>query len=64
MTNILLVNLWECLKDPTLVISPIDSTKFVGGAGIVAAHASGLGAKVDFLSVASKDEFLILQKRN
>lgn len=43
-------------EDPTLVISPIDKTKYVGGAGIVAAHASMLGAKVDFFSVAGKDE--------
>lgn len=50
-------------EDPTLVISPIDSTKFVGGAGIVAAHASGLGAKVDFLSVASKDEVFDFAKK-
>ena len=43
-------------EDPILVISPIDKTKYVGGAGIVAAHASMLGAKVDFFSVAGKDE--------
>lgn len=43
-------------EDPTLVISPLDKTKFVGGAGIVAAHASLLGAKVDFYSIAGKDK--------
>jgi rfaE bifunctional protein kinase chain/domain len=43
-------------EDPTIVVSPIDSIKFVGGAGIVAAHAAGLGAKVSFISVTGNDE--------
>ena len=42
-------------EDPTIVVTPIDATKFLGGAGIVAAHAAGLGAKVDFISVAGND---------
>ncbi|NEO82890.1 MAG: adenylyltransferase/cytidyltransferase family protein [Spirulina sp. SIO3F2] len=42
-------------EDPTVVVTPIDSTQFVGGAGIVAAHASGLGATVKFCSVAGQD---------
>ena len=42
-------------EDPTIVVSPIDSRKFLGGAGIVAAHASGLGAKVNFISVVGID---------
>lgn len=42
-------------EDPTIVVSPVDSTRFVGGAGIVAAHAAGLGAKVQFISVAGND---------
>jgi rfaE bifunctional protein kinase chain/domain len=42
-------------EDPTIVISPIDSRKFIGGAGIVAAHAAGLGASVNFISVVGKD---------
>jgi rfaE bifunctional protein kinase chain/domain len=42
-------------EDPTIVVSPIDSRKFIGGAGIVAAHASGLGAKVHFISVTGND---------
>ena len=42
-------------EDPTIVVTPIDSSIFLGGAGIVAAHASGLGAKVTFLSVAGDD---------
>ena len=42
-------------EDPTIVISPIDSRKFIGGAGIVAAHAAGLGAQVNFISVFGND---------
>jgi rfaE bifunctional protein kinase chain/domain len=42
-------------EDPTIVVSPIDSRKFVGGAGIVAAHAAGLGANVNFISVVGND---------
>lgn len=43
-------------EDPTLVITPVESKRFVGGAGIVAAHARGLGASVRFISVAGQDE--------
>lgn len=43
-------------EDPTIVVTPIKSDRYVGGAGIVAAHASGLGAQVDFFSVTGKDE--------
>jgi rfaE bifunctional protein kinase chain/domain len=42
-------------EDPTIVVSPIDTTKFLGGAGIVASHASGLGAEVNFISVTGDD---------
>ncbi len=43
-------------EDPTIVVTPIDTTSFIGGAGIVAAHASGLGASVEFISVVGKDD--------
>jgi rfaE bifunctional protein kinase chain/domain len=43
-------------EDPTLVVTPVESKRFVGGAGIVAAHALGLGASVKFISVAGQDE--------
>ena len=43
-------------EDPTVVVTPIDSTRFLGGAGIVAAHAAGLGASVQFLSISGTDE--------
>ena len=42
-------------EDPTIVVTPIDSTRFLGGAGIVAAHAAGLGASAQFVSVTGKD---------
>jgi rfaE bifunctional protein kinase chain/domain len=42
-------------EDPTIVVTPIDSTCFIGGAGIVAAHAAGLGASVWYFSVAGND---------
>lgn len=42
-------------EDPTIVVMPVDSTRFLGGAGIVAAHAAGLGASVQFISVTGKD---------
>jgi len=45
-------------EDPTIVVSPIHTDQFVGGAGIVAAHAHGLGADVRFFSVASDDAAL------
>lgn len=43
-------------EDPTIVVRPIQSTCFLGGAGIVAAHAAKLGAQVNFLSVVGNDE--------
>jgi len=43
-------------EEPTVVVTPIDTTRFVGGAGIVAAHAASLGAKVTFISLAGGDE--------
>lgn len=42
-------------EDPTLVVTPIQSEKFVGGAAIVAAHARTLGADVSYFTVAGKD---------
>jgi len=43
-------------EDPTIVVTPINCNRFVGGAGIVAAHARGLGAKVTYFGVVGKDE--------
>lgn len=42
-------------EDPTIVVTPVHRQSFVGGAGIVAAHASTLGAHVDYFSVAGPD---------
>ena len=44
-------------EDPTIVVTPIMLNKFLGGAGIVAAHARGLGAgKVRFITVTGDDD--------
>ena len=42
-------------EEPTLVVTPLDTARFLGGAGIVAAHAAGLGASALFISVAGND---------
>ncbi len=43
-------------EDPTIVVNPIHDKHFLGGAGIVAAHAKSLGANVDLYSVVGVDE--------
>ena len=43
-------------EEPTVVVTPVDSQKFLGGAGIVAAHTVGLGAKTTLISIIGKDE--------
>jgi rfaE bifunctional protein kinase chain/domain len=43
-------------EDPTIVVSPIQRSRFIGGAAIVAAHAKGMGAEVRYFSVAGRDE--------
>ena len=43
-------------EDPTLVVTPNRQQKFVGGAGIVAAHAGGLGGKVTYSGLIGEDE--------
>jgi rfaE bifunctional protein kinase chain/domain len=42
-------------EDPTIVVTPIRSDRFVGGAAIVAAHARGLGAQVKYFGVSGVD---------
>lgn len=42
-------------EDPTIVVTPVMQERFVGGAGIVAAHARSLGAQVTFFSVLGAD---------
>lgn len=43
-------------EEPTVVVTPIDSRKFLGGAGIVAGHVAALGAKTFFLTVMGSDD--------
>lgn len=42
-------------EDPTIVVTPVLQERFVGGAGIVAAHARGLGSRVHFFTVLGPD---------
>lgn len=43
-------------EDPTIVVTPVLQQSFIGGAGIVAAHAATLGATVDYFSVVGGDD--------
>jgi len=43
-------------EEPTLVVKPVDTKKFIGGAGIVALHSSSLGSKTNFFSIAGNDD--------
>lgn len=42
-------------EDPAIVVTPLDRQQFIGGAGIVAAHAAGLGSNVSFYSITGGD---------
>lgn len=42
-------------EEPTLVVTPVETSRFLGGAGIVAGHAASLGAEVYLLSVVGDD---------
>ena len=42
-------------EDPTIVVTPLHQDLFVGGAGIVAAHAVGMGARVSLITVTGAD---------
>ena len=42
-------------EDPSLVVTPVDKRRFLGGAGIVAAHAAGLGATASLVTVTGSD---------
>jgi rfaE bifunctional protein kinase chain/domain len=50
-------------EDPSIVVTPIKHDFFVGGAGIVAAHASGLGAEVQLFSVIGDDSTAIYARK-
>ena len=51
-------------EDPTIVVTPIRNDRFIGGAGIVAAHAIGLEAKVNYFGVTGADEIADYAKRS
>ncbi len=42
-------------EDPTVVVRPLSRATFLGGAGIVSAHARSLGKHVDFFTVLGRD---------
>ena len=42
-------------EDPTIVVSPIESQTFVGGAGIVSAHARSFGTEATLFTVFGED---------
>lgn len=50
-------------EDPTIVVRPLESKKYLGGAGIVASHASNLGASVHFLSICGNDDAGVFSKQ-
>ena len=48
---------------PVLVVRELKARQYLGGAAIVAAHASSLGANCHYLSVAGEDENANLVKQ-
>lgn len=42
-------------EEPTIVVTPVDSRRFLGGAGIVAAHCASLGANTHLITVTGED---------
>jgi rfaE bifunctional protein kinase chain/domain len=42
-------------EDPTIVVTPLMTEKFIGGGGIVASHARSLGAEVHYITVSGND---------
>lgn len=42
-------------EDPTIVVSPIESQTFVGGAGIVSAHARSFGTEAALFTIFGED---------
>ena len=50
-------------EDNSLVVKESSENLFVGGAGIVALHAAGMGSKIDFYTVAGNDEMYKFAKK-
>jgi len=44
-------------EDPTIVVTPLFSNTFLGGAGIVSGHLKGLGANVSFFTITGADDY-------
>ena len=42
-------------EDPSIVVTPVSKERFIGGAGIVAMHASRLGSTTSYVSVVGDD---------
>jgi len=51
-------------ESPSIVVTPIDSKRFFGGAGIVAAHCKSLGAHTTLITVMGDDEISNWSKRS
>lgn len=43
-------------ESPSIVVTPVDSKRFFGGAGIVAAHCRSLGAETTLITAIGNDE--------
>lgn len=43
-------------EDASLVVTPLDHRRFIGGSGIVAAHAASLGASSTLITVMGRDD--------
>lgn len=43
-------------EEPAIVVTPIDQRRFLGGAGIVAAHCASLGADTTLITLRGDDE--------
>lgn len=50
-------------EEPTIVVTAVDKKKFLGGAGIVAAHCSALGAETFLISVVGNDGTALWAKK-
>lgn len=43
-------------EDPAVVVSPVETERFLGGAAIVAGHVAGLGAHCDLIATVGDDD--------
>ena len=47
-------------EDPTIVVQPTREEQYLGGAGIVAAHARALNSRARLVSVVGRDQVVRL----